>query len=88
MIEITFTKKRSTLALLNAAPREGTICVCNIWINDMPPLSRHRECYMEIAVKIPEAKAHSIDQSQDSIHVMIDYCTNDLCWAILMIIYV
>jgi len=42
----------------------------------LPPTSGHRECYMRITVTIPGAEAHIFVQSQNEIHVMIDYFTN------------
>jgi hypothetical protein len=42
----------------------------------LPPPSGHRECYMRTAVMIPGAEAHIAVQSQDEIHVMIDYFTD------------
>jgi len=39
----------------------------------LPPPSGHRECYMRITVTTPGARAHITVQSQDEIHVMIDF---------------
>jgi hypothetical protein len=42
----------------------------------LPPPSGHRERYMRITVTMPGAEAHIIVESQDKIHVMIDYFTD------------
>jgi len=41
-----------------------------------PPPSGQPECYMRITDTMPQAEAHIIVQSQDEIHVMIDYFTD------------
>jgi hypothetical protein len=39
-------------------------------------MSGHLECYTRITVTMPGAEAHTIVQSQDEIHVMIDVSTD------------
>ena len=43
-----------------------------IGVNSATP-SGHHECYMQCTVTMPGAGAHIVDQSQDKIHVMIDF---------------
>jgi len=38
-----------------------------------PPPCAHRECYMRTTVTLPTAEAHIAFQSQDEIHMMIEF---------------
>jgi len=57
-----------------------------IGVNCATP-SGHRDCYMLITVTMPGGEAHSIVQSQDGIHVMINYLTDFLPGPIPMMVY-